>query len=78
MRYEKVVGGKLGSRQYRTVHKAINVDSRKLIAVKILEQPIRKLEQEEWRMLIYYALKREVETLSDISHVSKTFNFLYN
>jgi hypothetical protein len=47
MRYKKVVGGKLGSRQYRTVHKVIDVDSRKFIAVKILEQPTRKSEQEE-------------------------------
>jgi serine/threonine protein kinase len=78
MRYVKVVGGKLGSGQFGTVHKAIDVDSRKFMAVKILEQPTRKSKQEEWRMSIYYALKREVETLSDISHVNKTFNLLYN
>jgi hypothetical protein len=73
-----VVGGKLKSRQYGTVHKAIDVDFKKFMAVKILEQPTRKLEQEEWRMLIYYALKRKVETLFNISYVSKTFNLLYN
>jgi len=70
MRYEKVVGGKLGSGQFGTVHKAINVDSGKFMAVKILEQPTRKSKQEEWRMSIYYALKREVETLSDL-HIWK-------
>jgi hypothetical protein len=74
MRYVKVVGGKLGSGQFRTVHKAIDVDSGKFMAVKILEQPTRKSKQEEWRMSIYYALKREVETLSDISHVSTLSN----
>ena len=78
MRYVKVVSGKLRSRQYRTVHKAINVDSRKFIAVKILEQPTRKSKQKEWKMLIYYALKRKVKTLSNISYISKTFNLLYN
>jgi serine/threonine protein kinase len=78
VRYVKVVGGKLGSGQFGTVHKAIDVDSGKVMAVKILEQPTRKSKQEEWRMSIYYALKREVETLSNISYVSKTFNLLYN
>jgi serine/threonine protein kinase len=52
MRYIKVVGGKLGSRQFGTVHKAIDADSGKFIAVKILEQPTRKSKQEEERMLI--------------------------
>jgi serine/threonine protein kinase len=74
----KVVGRKLGFGQFGTVHKAIDVDSRKFITVKVLEQPIRKSKQEEWRMLICYALKRKVKTLSNISHVNKTFNLLYN
>lgn len=75
MRY--VVRGMLGSGQYGEVHKAIDVDSGKFMAVKILEQPSRKSKQEDWKISLYYAFKREVETLSNISHVSKTFNHLY-
>jgi hypothetical protein len=47
MKYVKVVEGKLGSGQFRTVHKAINVDSGKFMAVKILERPTRALKQED-------------------------------
>ncbi|KAN0073555.1 hypothetical protein V8E54_008775, partial [Elaphomyces granulatus] len=68
MRYVPVVGGKLGSGQFGTVHKAIDVDSGKFMAVKILERPTRASKQEDWRQSLYYALKREVETLSEISH----------
>ncbi|KAF2258233.1 kinase-like protein [Lojkania enalia] len=67
MRY-LTVGPKLGSGQFGTVHKAIDVDSGKLMAVKILVRPTRASEQEDWRQSLYYALKREVETLSEISH----------
>jgi serine/threonine protein kinase len=72
MRYVPVVGGKLGSGQFGTVYKAINVDSGKCMAVKILELPIRVLKQEDWRKSLYYALKRKVETVSEISHISKS------
>ena len=71
MRYIKVVGGQLGSGQFGTVHKAINVDSGKLMAVKILERPSSASKQEEWRRTKHYAFKREVETLSNMNHVSK-------
>jgi hypothetical protein len=47
MRYVKVVDKKLRSRQYRTIHKAIDMDFRKFMAVKILKQLTRKSEQEE-------------------------------
>jgi hypothetical protein len=77
MRYVKVVGGKLGSGQFGTVHKAIDVDSGKFMAVKILERPTRASKQEEWKQSLYYALKREVETLSEISHVSKSSSTSY-
>ena len=46
MRYVKV-GPKLGSGQFGTIHKAINVDSGKFMAVEILEQPTRALKQED-------------------------------
>ena len=71
MRYI-IVGGRLESRTYRTIYKAINVDLGKFIAVKTLERPIRALKQEDLRISLHYALKREVETLSKISHVSKS------
>ena len=75
MRY--MVGGMLGSRQFGTIHKAIDVDSGKFMAIKILERPTRALKQEDWRQSLYYALKREVETLSEISHVSKSSSTSY-
>jgi hypothetical protein len=74
MRYVKI--HRLGSGQFGAVHKAIDVDSGKLMAVKILERPVNasKKEQEEWRKSLHYALKREVESLSKISHVRGLFN----
>jgi serine/threonine protein kinase len=45
MRYV-TVGDRLGSRTYGTVYKAIDVDSGKFMAVKILEQPTRASKQE--------------------------------
>lgn len=68
-----VAGGKLGSGQFGTVYKAIDVDSGKLMAVKILQQPTTLSKQADWRTSLYYALKREVETLSEISHVTKPY-----
>ncbi|KAI4119822.1 MAG: hypothetical protein LQ338_007227, partial [Usnochroma carphineum] len=68
MRYVGVVGGVLGSGQFGIVLKAIDVDSGKFMAVKILQRPRRASKQEDWRQSLYYALKREVETLSQISH----------
>lgn len=78
MRYIRV-GPQLGSGQYGTVYKAINVDSGKFMAVKILKRPTSasKQEKEAWRQSLYYALKREVETLSTISHVSKSSSISY-
>jgi hypothetical protein len=37
----------LRSRQFGVIYKAINIDLGKFIAVKIMQQPARKLEQEE-------------------------------
>ena len=68
---------KLGSGQFGEVYKAIDIDSGKFMAVKILERSTRVLKQEDWRQLLYYALKREVETLSEISHVSKSSSTSY-
>jgi hypothetical protein len=75
MRYVKV--HPLGSGQFGAVHKAIDVDSGKFMAVKIIERPVNasKKEHEEWRKSLYYALKREVENLSKISHVSWASSF---
>ena len=72
MRYVKVAGGRLGSGKFGTVHKAIDVDSGRFMAVKILERPTRASKQEYGRRSWDEALKREVETLSKISHVSKS------
>lgn len=72
MRYVKI-GDKLGAGAFAEVFKAINVDSGELMAVKILKSPVGKTEKdrEKWRRSMYYALKREVEILARIKHVSK-------
>lgn len=60
MRYIKVA--QLGTGQFGTVHKAINVDTAKYMAVKILR--LNPMEP-----IVTRALKREVEILSQTSHV---------
>jgi hypothetical protein len=65
MRYVKC--NELGSGQYGVVHKAIDVDLGKFMAVKIMRRPTRISKPEDWAIS---ALKREVKTLSEISHVS--------
>lgn len=57
----------LGSGQFGTVYKAVDVDSGKLMAVKILKQPMGAYNQEEWRK----SYKREVKNLSQSQHVRK-------
>ncbi|KAI9768629.1 MAG: hypothetical protein M1840_004826 [Geoglossum simile] len=66
MRY--VMRERLGSGQFGIVYKAIDVDSGKFMAVKIIRRPTEALEQEQWKASLYFALKREVETLSRIYH----------
>ena len=65
------MGGALGSGQFGTVYKVINMDSGKLMAMKVLQQPTKASELEKWKQSVHYSLKREVEILSQISHVSK-------
>ncbi|KAJ6041577.1 hypothetical protein N7460_006967 [Penicillium canescens] len=66
MRYTKVAT--LGSGQFGVVYKAIDIDTGRFLAVKILQRPHRASKEAEWRQSLYYALKREVETLSHICH----------
>lgn len=63
VRYSKVA--MLGAGQFGTVHKAINMDTGKFMAVKILRP---RTQEEAWKQSSHYALKREVEILSQISH----------
>jgi serine/threonine protein kinase len=70
MRYMKF--GKLGSGQFGTVYKALDIDTGKFLAVKIFQRPEQASAQAAWEESKYYALKREVENLSRISHVSNT------
>ncbi|KAL8939734.1 MAG: hypothetical protein Q9211_002604 [Gyalolechia sp. 1 TL-2023] len=69
MRYV-TIGVMLGAGQFAEVYKAVDVDSGKLMAVKKLKRPVRSSEQEQegWEKSVYYALKREVETLANLSH----------
>ncbi|KAF2176607.1 kinase-like protein [Zopfia rhizophila CBS 207.26] len=69
MRYAKI-GDMLGVGQFAEVYKAVDVDSGKLMAVKILKPPLgaTKQQQEGWRQSVYYAFKRKVENLAKINH----------
>jgi hypothetical protein len=67
MRYKKI-GKALGSGQFGNVYKAVDADTGRLMAVKVLKRPTGTSE----RMTLFNALKREVETLSRLSHVSAT------
>lgn len=53
----------LGAGQFGTVYKVFNVDSGKIMAVKVMTRPTGVAHQEEW-----IKIKREVEILSEISH----------
>ena len=72
MRYVKTDVKPLGSGQYGTVRKAINVDTGQFMAVKILERPSSASRLEAWRRSVAYALKREVENLARMNHVSSS------
>jgi len=73
MRYA-TIGDMLGAGQFGRVYKARDVDSGKLMAVKMLKLPddATKKQRDHWRESVYYALKREVENLAKINHVSKS------
>ena len=64
IRYAKLV--ELGRGEFGEVWKAVDVDSGKIFAVKMIKQPTLGFQAEAWVLL-----KREVETLSQISHVSQ-------
>lgn len=71
MRYA-TIGPPLGSGQFGTVHKAVDADTGKLMAVKILRRPVAASGQDNWTPSQYHALKREVEHLSELDHVSQS------
>jgi serine/threonine protein kinase len=76
MRYAKI-GPVLGAGQFGEVYKAVDVDSGKLMAVKVLIPPAKgtKVQQDEWKRSVFYALKREEESLAKIHHVCNTSDF---
>jgi serine/threonine protein kinase len=64
---------RLGHGAFGEVHKALNVDTGKYIAVKILKPKIEHptaVQFQQWRDRINSMLKREVEILAKIDHVS--------
>lgn len=66
---------KLGEGTFSIVYSAVDVDSGTLMAVKSLRTEIRAKNEQEWEQMVWYALKREVETLAKIDHVSATCLF---
>jgi hypothetical protein len=66
MRYKKI-GEALGSGQFGDVYKAVDADTGRLMAVKIIKRPTGASER-----IAFNTLKREVEILSMLSHVSET------
>lgn len=58
-------GCQLGSGQFGTVYKATDVDSGKVMAVKVINRPRLGWDADAWQRV-----KREVEILARISHVS--------
>lgn len=63
----KPIGDPLGAGQFGTVLKAVDIDSGKVMAVKLMTRSPRVAP-------LWSALKREVEILSGISHVRNTFH----
>jgi hypothetical protein len=49
MRCVKVEGGNLGTGQFGTVYKVIDVDSEELMALKILKQPTKQAKKKDWK-----------------------------
>jgi hypothetical protein len=72
MRYAKI-GPPLGSGIFGTVYKSVDVDTGRFMAVKILQRPTGRTEKErgEKELEFYRLVKREVETIAEISHVSR-------
>ncbi|KAF8846778.1 kinase-like protein [Acephala macrosclerotiorum] len=66
IRYHKI-GLPLGAGNFGTVHKCVDVDLGRLMAVKILTGPAGRTA-EAWGEELYRTLKREVETLASINH----------
>jgi hypothetical protein len=62
---------RLGSGQFGVVYKAIDVDTGKVMAVKILKEPRgrSRAEKQQWEEAMTYA-KREVEAIRRVDHVS--------
>ncbi|PGG99052.1 serine/threonine protein kinase [Blastomyces parvus] len=60
----------IGSGAFGQVHRAVDMDSGKLMAVKLLTPPGNRSEEAlaGWRQSRYYSLKREVEAISHLSH----------
>jgi hypothetical protein len=69
IRYAKI-GALLGRGKFGEVYKVVDADSGRLMAVKLLKRPAST--SQDWRTF-YITLKREVETLSNIDHVSVTY-----
>lgn len=74
--------GLLGSGAFADVHKALDVDSGQFMAVKLLKPPNQASNEHDWAV-IYDGVKREVENLSRINHVSQissgpSFALLHN
>ncbi|KIX91998.1 uncharacterized protein Z520_12269 [Fonsecaea multimorphosa CBS 102226] len=59
---------RLGQGSFGEVHKAIDIDSGKLMAVKVLKRPPTFPEQENWREAVILGVNREIKILSSVTH----------
>jgi serine/threonine protein kinase len=57
----------IGAGQFGHVYRAIDVDSGKFVAVKVLRPPTAKQGQGEKGVEVYNSLKREIEILSKLN-----------
>lgn len=60
------IGDMLGAGAFGKGYKVVDVDTGKIMAVKVMERPLVAAAQKEWMKL-----KREVEILSRVTHVSE-------
>jgi serine/threonine protein kinase len=70
------IGSPLGSGTFGTVYKSVDVDTGTVMAVKILKPPTMGTDRQQEEYMYKRQIKREVEALSGVSHVSRPLSLL--